>query len=156
MKGFPMKKLLASAAIVALTALPLAAQETEVDASTVLATVNGSDITVGHLVAMRAMLPEQYQQLPPQILFDGMLEQLVQQQVLADVAAEELTNAMELAWRTSAAPSLLQAMSRASPLPRSRMRTFRPNTMRNTPLPTRWRNSTPATSSWKPRRRRRP
>jgi peptidyl-prolyl cis-trans isomerase C len=96
MKGFPMKKLLASAAIVALTALPLAAQETEVDASTVLATVNGSDITVGHLVAMRAMLPEQYQQLPPQILFDGMLEQLVQQQVLADVAAEELTNAMEL------------------------------------------------------------
>jgi peptidyl-prolyl cis-trans isomerase C len=96
MKGFPMKKLLASAAIVALAALPLAAQETEVDADTVLATVNGSDITVGHLVAMRAMLPEQYQELPPQILFDGMLEQLVQQQVLADVAAEDMTNAMEL------------------------------------------------------------
>jgi peptidyl-prolyl cis-trans isomerase C len=50
--------------------------------------VNGNDITVGHLVAMRAMLPAQYQELPPQILFDGMLEQLVQQQVLADVAAE--------------------------------------------------------------------
>jgi hypothetical protein len=33
MKGFPMKKLLASAAIVALAALPLAAQETEVDAT---------------------------------------------------------------------------------------------------------------------------
>jgi peptidyl-prolyl cis-trans isomerase C len=53
--------------------------------------VNGNDITVGHLVAMRAMLPEQYQELPPQILFDGMLEQLVQQQVLADVAAEDMT-----------------------------------------------------------------
>jgi peptidyl-prolyl cis-trans isomerase C len=58
---------------------------------TVLATVNGNDITVGHLVAMRAMLPAQYQELPPQILFDGMLEQLVQQQVLADVAAEDMT-----------------------------------------------------------------
>jgi hypothetical protein len=36
----------------------------EVDADTVLATVNGNDITVGHLVAMRAMLPAQYQELP--------------------------------------------------------------------------------------------
>jgi peptidyl-prolyl cis-trans isomerase C len=68
----------------------------EVDADTVLATVNGNDITVGHLVAMRAMLPAQYQELPAQILFDGMLEQLVQQQVLADVAAEDMTEAMEL------------------------------------------------------------
>lgn len=101
-----MKKLLASAAIVAFAAFPLSAQETEteaetdmamdVDASTVLATVNGNDITVGHLAAMRARLPSQYQELPAQILFDGMLEQLVQQQVLADVAAEDMTQAMAL------------------------------------------------------------
>jgi peptidyl-prolyl cis-trans isomerase C len=58
--------------------------------------VNGNDITVGHLVTMRAMLPAQYQELPAQILFDGMLEQLVQQQVLADVAAEDMTEAMQL------------------------------------------------------------
>jgi peptidyl-prolyl cis-trans isomerase C len=100
MKEFPMKKLLASATIFALSALPLAAQdsdaEMEVDADTVLATVNGNDITVGHLVTMRSMLPAQYQELPAQILFDGMLEQLVQQQVLADVAAEDMTEAMEL------------------------------------------------------------
>jgi peptidyl-prolyl cis-trans isomerase C len=70
--------------------------ETTVGADTVLATVNGNDITVGHLITMRSMLPAQYQELPPQILFDGMLEQLVQQQVLADVAAEDLTSAMQL------------------------------------------------------------
>jgi peptidyl-prolyl cis-trans isomerase C len=95
-----MKKLFASAAIAALVCLPVTAQETEtettVGANTVLATVNGNDITVGHLITMRSMLPAQYQELPPQILFDGMLEQLVQQQVLADVAAEDLTSAMQL------------------------------------------------------------
>jgi peptidyl-prolyl cis-trans isomerase C len=91
-----MKRLLASAAVVALTAMPLAAQETEVGADTVLATVNGTEITVGHLIAMRQMLPPQYQELPAQVLFDGMLEQLVQQQVLADVAAENIDTATAL------------------------------------------------------------
>ncbi len=54
------------------------------DASTVLATVNGVDITLGHLVALRSRLPEQYQQLPDDVLFDGMLDQVIQQQILTD------------------------------------------------------------------------
>lgn len=91
-----MKKLLASAAIIVAASLPLSAQESEVDAGTVLATVNGNDITVGHLVAMRARLPAEYQELPAQVLFDGMLEQLVQQQVLADVASDDISTATEL------------------------------------------------------------
>lgn len=91
-----MKRFLASAAVVALTAMPLAAQDGEVGADTVLATVNGNEITVGHLVAMRQMLPQEYQELPAEVLFDGMLEQLVQQQVIADVAAEDMSTAMEL------------------------------------------------------------
>jgi peptidyl-prolyl cis-trans isomerase C len=91
-----MKKLFASAAIAALLALPAAAQETEASADTVLATVNGQDITVGHLIAMYGMLPEQYRQLPAQVLFDGMLEQLVQQQVLADVARQDMSTQVEL------------------------------------------------------------
>ncbi|AHM03369.1 PPIC-type PPIASE domain protein [Roseibacterium elongatum DSM 19469] len=90
-----MKSFFAGVAVSALIALPALAQD-EVTAETVLATVNGSEITVGHLIAMRAMLPEQYQQLPAEVLFDGMLEQLVQQQVLADVAAQDMTAAMEL------------------------------------------------------------
>jgi len=96
MKERPMKKLLASAAIIVAATLPLSAQEPEVDAGTVLATVNGNDITVGHLVAMRARLPAEYQELPAQVLFDGMLEQLVQQQVLADVASDDMSSATRL------------------------------------------------------------
>jgi peptidyl-prolyl cis-trans isomerase C len=91
-----MKRFLASAALVALSAMPLSAQDGEAGADTVLATVNGNEITVGHLIAMRRMLPQQYQELPPQVLFDGMLEQLVQQQVIADVAEEDMSTAMEL------------------------------------------------------------
>ncbi|HID67512.1 MAG TPA: peptidylprolyl isomerase [Roseibacterium sp.] len=67
-----------------------------VGADTVLATVNGQDITIGHLIAMRQMLPGEYQQLPDEVLFDGMLEQLVQQQVLADAAEGNVTRQMEL------------------------------------------------------------
>lgn len=91
-----MKRLLASAAVVAMSAMPLAAQDAEVGADTVLATVNGTEITVGHLIAMRQMLPQQYQELPAEVLLDGMLEQLVQQQVLADVAETDMSAATEL------------------------------------------------------------
>jgi len=75
-----MKRLLVSAAISLSLAAPVAAQ----DASTVLATVNGTDITLGHLIAMRAMLPAQYQELPDEVLYNGMLDQLIQQEVVAD------------------------------------------------------------------------
>jgi peptidyl-prolyl cis-trans isomerase C len=99
-----MNKLLAGAALAALTALPLSAQETEeptgqateVGAETVLATVNGTAITVGHLAAMYALLPDEYRELEAQVLFDGMLEQLVRQQVLADVARLDMTAARQL------------------------------------------------------------
>ena len=62
--------------------LPAVAQ----DASTVVATVNGTDITLGHMVAMRERLPQQYQSLDDQTLFDGVLEQLIQQTALGDQA----------------------------------------------------------------------
>jgi peptidyl-prolyl cis-trans isomerase C len=82
---------------------------------------------------MRAMLPEQYQELPAQVLFDGMLEQLVQQQVLADVAAEDMTAAaMQLGLENERRAFLAASYVEASPWPRSRMRSFRPNTTRNT------------------------
>lgn len=61
-------------------ALPAQAQ----NADTVVATVNGTDITVGHMIVARNSLPEQYQQLPDAVLFQGILDQLVQQTVLKD------------------------------------------------------------------------
>lgn len=94
-----MKKLLASVSLVAALAAPSfgpAYADGHASADTVLATVNGQDITVGHLIAMRQMLPAEYQQLPDEVLFDGMLEQLVQQQVLADAASENVTQSMAL------------------------------------------------------------
>ncbi len=91
-----MKMLFASVAMAATLAVPAFA-DGHVSADTVLATVNGEEITLGHLIAMRQMLPAEYQQLPDEVLFDGMLEQLVQQQVLADAAeAEEVTRQMQL------------------------------------------------------------
>ena len=90
-----MKKFLATVAATALLSLPAAAQDAPT-ADTVLATVNGTDITLGHLIAMQQMLPPQYQELPDNVLFDGLLEQLVQQQILADVADDEMTARMQL------------------------------------------------------------
>lgn len=62
----------------------------EPTADTVVATVNGADITLGHMIAMRESLPPQYLQLDDRTLFDGILDQIVQQQALADVAGAEL------------------------------------------------------------------
>lgn len=72
----------ATAALI-LTTMMSQASAQDVTADTVVASVNGTDITLGHMIALRASLPEQYNQLPPQVLFDGLLDQLVQQSVLA-------------------------------------------------------------------------
>jgi peptidyl-prolyl cis-trans isomerase C len=90
-----MKKFLATVAATALFAMPLSAQDAPT-ADTVLATVNGTDITLGHVIAMQQMLPPQYQELPDNVLFDGLLEQLVQQEILAAVAEQDITRRMEL------------------------------------------------------------
>lgn len=68
------------------TAIPAIAQD--VTGATVLATVNGEDITMGHLIATRLALPEQYQALPDDVLFEGILEQLIQQTVLSQAIGE--------------------------------------------------------------------
>jgi len=51
-------------------------------ADTVLATVNGTTITLGHLVSIASNLPAQYNQMPADQLFEGILDQLVQQTLL--------------------------------------------------------------------------
>tara|TARA_R110002096_G_scaffold24713_10_gene77768 strand:+ start:6132 stop:7016 length:885 start_codon:yes stop_codon:yes gene_type:complete len=94
------------AGIAVLTALALAApgfaQEASVPAATetaaaavsadtVVATVNGTDITLGHMIVLRSKLPAQYQSLSVDVLFKGILEQLVQQTVLAQSAEPNLS-----------------------------------------------------------------
>lgn len=57
-------------------------------ADTVIATVGGYALTLGELIAVRQALPAQYQALPPEVLKEGLLEQLVSQTVLAVRARE--------------------------------------------------------------------
>lgn len=79
MTGFTAGVVLAAA-----LALPVHAQ----DASTVVATVNGTDITLGHMIALRESLPAQYQSLPDDVLFKGILDQLIQQTALQQSVGE--------------------------------------------------------------------
>ena len=63
-------------------AAPVAAQEA--DASTVVARVGETEITLGEVIIARSQLPQQYAQLPVEMLFPGLVDQLIQQQLLAD------------------------------------------------------------------------
>lgn len=72
-----------------LLALPQAAAA-QPHANTVVATVNGEEITIGHMIIARATLPQQYQQLPPQVLFDAILDQLIQQTALKQTLNGEI------------------------------------------------------------------
>jgi peptidyl-prolyl cis-trans isomerase C len=72
-------------AVTAVLAAPLMAQDTttgDTKADTVVATVDGTNITLGHMIALRGSLPQQYQSLPDDVLFKGILDQLVQQTTL--------------------------------------------------------------------------
>jgi peptidyl-prolyl cis-trans isomerase C len=83
----------------ALTTAPLAAQEAvtpaatvpEGGASAVVATINGMPITLGHMIVLRANLPAEYQSLPDEILFKGILDQLIQQAALAQSVESKTT-----------------------------------------------------------------
>ncbi len=74
-------RFIAGFAVCAALAMPVAAQD--VSADTVVATVNGTDITVGTMIVMRDSLPDKYKSLPDDVLFDAVLNQAIQQTVLA-------------------------------------------------------------------------
>ncbi|MEP1767306.1 MAG: peptidylprolyl isomerase [Sulfitobacter sp.] len=82
---------LSTLAVVTAFALPAAAQETPTaDPNVVAATVGGTDITIGHMIAAWASLPEQYQTIPDDVLFQGILDQLIQQTALQQQFSGEL------------------------------------------------------------------
>jgi peptidyl-prolyl cis-trans isomerase C len=49
-----------------------------------LAEVDGVTLTLGELIAIRRELPDQYQSLPDEVLFTGIVDQLIDQMLLAD------------------------------------------------------------------------
>jgi len=88
---------LAPLAFLAAFSLPAAAQDaTPADPSTVVATVGDTEITVGHMIVAWASLPEQYQGLPDDVLFQGILDQLVQQTALQQQFSGDLPSRISL------------------------------------------------------------
>ena len=75
-------------------ALPVLAQEPNAD--TVVAVVNGTNITLGHMIVARGSLPEQYKTLPNEVLFKGILDQLIQQTALEQSVADKITKAQTI------------------------------------------------------------
>ncbi len=84
-----MRNLLAAGAIACFFVTPALAQDAEVNAETVVAVVNGTEITMGHVILLRTQLPEQYLSAPDEILFEGILKQLIDQTLLGGTVGEE-------------------------------------------------------------------
>ena len=78
-------RLAALATVIALAFPTNALGDEHVRADTVVATVNGTDITLGHMILLKQRLPDQYRQLPGDVLFEGLLDQLVQHALLGGV-----------------------------------------------------------------------
>lgn len=52
----------------------------------VVATINDSAVTLGEMISLRRGLPQQYQELPDEVLSAGLLEQLIDQSLLEQAA----------------------------------------------------------------------
>ena len=89
MRFFAGAALAAGLALPVLTA-PVWAEDAPT-ADTIVATVNGTAITLGHMIIAREALPDQYKALPPDVLFKGILDQLVQQTALEQSMDGKLT-----------------------------------------------------------------
>ena len=86
-----------SAAVFAVWAAgPVLAQDTP-DADSVIATVNGTEITLGQMIMARTTLPQQYLSLPDEVLFNGILDQLIQQSVLAQTVGDDTPRSVQIA-----------------------------------------------------------
>ena len=80
-------RLAASAAFFcAVAALPVHAEGA--DPARVAATVNGTEITLGHVALMAAQLPPETLAEPADVLFSAILDQLIRQAALAGLAGE--------------------------------------------------------------------
>ena len=70
-------------AVIMLLFSTLQATSESINAQTPLAQVNGTNITLGHVIAAAARLPQEYDNLEPNYLLEGLLDQIVKQEVMA-------------------------------------------------------------------------
>lgn len=104
-----------SLAFAAALALPAAAAP---GVETVVARVNGEEITLGHVMVARVALPQQYQQLPPDVLYGAILDQLIQQTALKQAGADadpiHVRLALENERRSLLAAEVIEGVMRAA------------------------------------------
>ncbi|HIP23525.1 MAG TPA: peptidylprolyl isomerase [Rhodobacteraceae bacterium] len=83
-----MRNFLAATAVSALMVFSASVSHAQdaLTADSVIASVNGTDITLGHVIVLRSQLPQEYQSLPDDVLFEGIISQIVEQTLLADFA----------------------------------------------------------------------
>lgn len=77
----PMKSVIAAVLAIGLSVPALAAEQ---DAGTVVATVGETEITLGEMIMMASQLPQEYQALPDDVLFNALLDELVRQTAVAN------------------------------------------------------------------------
>lgn len=80
----------AAAALVLALAAPALAQDAP-SADTVLARVGDTEITLGQAIALRSQLPQQFAQVPDATLFPALVEQLIEQELLAQAHRDHLS-----------------------------------------------------------------
>ncbi|MGV6810927.1 MAG: peptidylprolyl isomerase [Brevirhabdus sp.] len=111
-----LQSLFAGAALAAVTAFPATAQTRDVD--TVLAVVNGTEITLGHVIALRQELPQSYDQYAAEDLYPALLEQLITQTALAptvDTDTKRMRLKMENQRRSVLAVEAIDEVARSIP-----------------------------------------
>lgn len=110
-----LKSLLSVSALTAALALPAWAQ----DAGTVVATVNGEDITLGQMLLMRDGMGDQAANLSDQALWDLLLDQLTRQTAVAQQGEKNITArdtaAMQLDRRAYFSSTALERVASAEP-----------------------------------------
>jgi peptidyl-prolyl cis-trans isomerase C len=87
----------APALVAALTIAGAAMAQDAPSRDTVLAQVGETAITLGHLLAARENLPDQFRALPPETVFDPLLEQLIEQTAVMQAVEGSLTSMEQIA-----------------------------------------------------------
>ncbi|MCQ0971247.1 peptidylprolyl isomerase [Paracoccus sp. TK19116] len=116
LKRFPLAACLMAGTALIVPALPAAAQ----DAGTVVATVDGTPITLGQMIAMKRGLHDQAAaELPDRALWDLMLDQMVRQTAVANVGENEIdagdVAALEIERRAYLASAALERLASEEP-----------------------------------------
>lgn len=108
---------LASTTILAFAVSSASFAQEAPSADTVVATVDGKEITLGHIIVLAERLPAQYTTVPPADLYQGILDQMIQQSVLGsaiEVSDKRLLLSSENEARAFAATAALDAISATS------------------------------------------